>query len=181
MILQRDGLAGVVQQDREIEQLRLVQLAENSRVALVPFEFGLAQAVQIFNRLQRVFIHRETMRDIAHRQRVNPLQLRQEQRQQVQGVHGAQRVRRVRFRQNFFQKSPKVAAAGGWPASCGLACSIWCSAVGLSLKPRWAIRRNVRKKRSGSDKFSGFWKKIKPSTTEKSSSENPVRQVSSCL
>jgi hypothetical protein len=61
-----------MKQDREIEQLGLVQFVEDARVAFVPFGFGLPQAVQIFDGLQRVFIHRETMRNIAHGQRVNP-------------------------------------------------------------------------------------------------------------
>jgi len=114
----RDGLAGVVQQDREVEQLGLVQLAEDTGVAFVPFELGLPQTVQIFNGPERVFIHRETVRDLAHGKRVNPLQLRQEQSQQMEGVHRAQRVRRMQFRQNIFEKTPKNAAtlkAGGQP------------------------------------------------------------------
>ena len=121
MLHKRDGLAGVVQQDREIEQLGLVQLAEDAGVAFVPFELGLPQAVQIFDRLERVFIHRETMRNFAHGKRVNPLQLRQEQSQQMEGVHRAQRVRRMQFRQNIFQKPPKIAAA--WKAGRPIAAS----------------------------------------------------------
>src|SRR4029077_15637947 len=40
-VLQKlDSLAGVVQQDRKIEQFGLVQLAEDAGVAFVPFELG---------------------------------------------------------------------------------------------------------------------------------------------
>src|SRR5580704_14747831 len=45
MIEERDGLAGVMQQDREVEQLGLVQFTEDAGVAFVPFELGLPQAV----------------------------------------------------------------------------------------------------------------------------------------
>ena len=51
MILERDGLASVMKQYREVEQLRLVQFVEDSGIAFIPFGFGLAQAVQIFDGL----------------------------------------------------------------------------------------------------------------------------------
>ena len=107
----RDGFAGVVQQDREIEQLGLVQLAEYAGVAFVPFGFGLPQAVQNVDGLESVFIHREAMGNIADGERVNSLQLRQEKGQQMEGMHCVQRVRGMQFRQHIFQKQPKIGAA----------------------------------------------------------------------
>ena len=111
VIHERDGLAGVVQQDRQIEQLGLVQLAEDAGVAFVPFGFGLPQAVQLFDGLEGVLVHRKTVRNIARRERVNPLQFRQKKSQETQRVHRAQRVRRMRFGQKIFQKPPKIAAS----------------------------------------------------------------------
>src|SRR5579862_9724268 len=62
--------------------------------------------MQIFKCLQGVFIHCEPMGYITHRQGVNALELRQKKSQEMQGMHGAQRIRRVPLRQHLLKKMP---------------------------------------------------------------------------
>ena len=120
VILDRHGFPRIMKQDRQVEQFGLIQFIEDSRVAFIPFGLGLAQGVQVFNGLQRVFIHRKAMRNIADGQRVNALKFRQEQGQQMKRVHGAQGVCRMQFRQYILKEVPQGASLGqparqNWP------------------------------------------------------------------
>ena len=57
-----------------------------------------------------MLIHSEAMIKIAHHQRVDELQLRQQQSQQPQRVHGTQRVGGVRLQQRLLQIQPQFRA-----------------------------------------------------------------------
>src|SRR5579864_3421753 len=59
-----------------------------------------------------MLVYREAMIKIANYQRVNQLQLRQEQSQQPQRVHGAKRVGRVRLQQRLLQVQPQLCSPG---------------------------------------------------------------------
>src|SRR6202030_868813 len=109
-IVYGDSLSGIVEQDCKIEQLGLLEFMEDRRVPLVPFGLGLAEGMQIFDNLKGVLIDSEAMQRVAHGERINAFKLRQEYREQMQGVHGSESVRGVRIRQYFLEKTPEIAA-----------------------------------------------------------------------
>ena len=102
MIFHRHSLARVVQQQRENQQV----------AALLHFPYGselcssrigrLRQCLQVFNRAQRMFVHRIAMIEIAHHQRIDRAQLRQDFHQYPQSMHGPQRHTGIVRRKNFF-------------------------------------------------------------------------------
>ena len=110
MIGSRHTLPNVMKQKGKVEQLRLLQLFENVAVALIPLGRRLPGAMQAFNCQKRVFVHGEAVVVIAHHQRIDELQLRQQQSQQMQRVHRAQSIRGVRFDENGLQRSPQLGA-----------------------------------------------------------------------
>ena len=65
---------------RQIEQFGIFQFAKQFGVALVPFRLRLLQAVQALDGEKRMLIDGEAMIEIAHYQRVDELQFRQQQR-----------------------------------------------------------------------------------------------------
>src|SRR5713101_475846 len=109
-IVYRDRLSGIVEEDRQIEQLGLFQFTKDDSVARVPFGLGLEQGMQILDDLKSVLVDGEAMQRIAHGKRVNAPQLRQKHREQMQGVHGSQSVRGVGIRQYFLEKTPEIAS-----------------------------------------------------------------------
>jgi len=76
-----------VQQNRQVEQLRLLQFIEQFGVALIPFRLRLAQPMQIFDGDERVFVNRVAMGIVADHQRIDALQLRDHQRKKAEGMH----------------------------------------------------------------------------------------------
>ena len=68
VIATRHALPCVMQQEGEVEQLRIFQLAEELGIPLIPFRWRLAQAMQALNRDKRMLVYREPMIKVAHHQ-----------------------------------------------------------------------------------------------------------------
>src|SRR5579859_1310950 len=81
VIASRDALSGVVQQKRQVEQFGIFQFAEQFPVSLIPLGLRLLQAMQALDCKERMFVDGEPVVKIAHDERVDELQLRQQQGQ----------------------------------------------------------------------------------------------------
>jgi hypothetical protein len=72
----------------------------------------LLQPVQALDRQKGMFVHGEAMVEIAHHQRVDKIQFRQEQSQKPQRMHGPQRVGGVGLQERLLQVEPEFRAPG---------------------------------------------------------------------
>ena len=63
--------AATVQQEREIEKLRVLEFPEQLGVALIPLRLRLLQAMQTLDREKGMFVHRKAVIKVADHQRVN--------------------------------------------------------------------------------------------------------------
>src|SRR5882724_10151804 len=66
VIFARRGFAGVMEQQREIEQRRLLQFLQQLSKSQVPFRFRFLQTMQMFNREERMFVDGVAMVEITH-------------------------------------------------------------------------------------------------------------------
>ena len=78
-----------MQQQREVQQVRLLEFLQQFGVALVPFGLRLPQRMQIIDGHERMLVYREAVRIIAHHQRIDSGKFREEQCEQAQRVHRA--------------------------------------------------------------------------------------------
>ena len=76
---------------------------------------GLAKTMDVVDGKEGVLVHGVAMIAIANYQGVNPMEFRDQHLKNSQGVHGSQRVSRVRTQQDFV-------ATRGWPSYCGRVC-----------------------------------------------------------
>src|SRR5438876_10708240 len=91
MVVSRNTLAHVVQQQSQVQQLRPFQFLEKAPISLVPLRIRLPRTVQAFDREERMLVYSETVVKIADYERVNQLHLRKQQCKQPQRMHGPKR------------------------------------------------------------------------------------------
>ena len=106
------GFAGIVQQGGQVEQLRLLDFAQNRRKAVLPLVVRLAQRMQVFKNKKCMFIDGVAMVGIAHHKCIHPMKFRQNQFQNSQRMHDAQGVGHFRSKQNAANSLPKRRAFG---------------------------------------------------------------------
>ena len=124
------ALAGVVQQQREQEQIEAVDLRQQLRQALFVVVRRLAQAVHVVDGQEGVLVDGVAVIAVANDQRVDAVELGNQHLQHAERVHGAQRVRGVRARAALrAARSTDTGPSGMWMASAGSASVMRSSAA----------------------------------------------------
>jgi hypothetical protein len=90
-----------VQEQREVQQVRLLDFVEELRVTLVPLRLRLPQRVKVLDGDERVLVDREPVRIVPDDELIDYAELRHEHGQQAKRMHDAQRFGRVRRKQNL--------------------------------------------------------------------------------
>ncbi len=107
VILHRHSLAYVVQQQRQDEQIPPLGGLPERREMRPSLIRRLRQFLQVLDGAQRVFVDRVAMIEIAHHQRVDHSEFRQDFHEQPQPLHRAQSHARVVRAQNLAQHGPR--------------------------------------------------------------------------
>ena len=108
MALDGHAFPNVVKQQRKIQQFGMFQSGKNVAESALQFAASQSQPVQIFDGDQRMFIHRVPVVIVANHQGIDGLKFLEQQNQQPQPVHRAQRRRRMRQCQNLAEILPQV-------------------------------------------------------------------------
>ena len=90
VVLVAAGLAGIMQQQGEQEEIEAVDLRQQLGKPLLVFVRGLAQAVDIVDGQEGMLIDGVAMIAVANDQGVNAVELRDQHLQNAEGMHGAQ-------------------------------------------------------------------------------------------
>src|ERR1700722_10203153 len=106
------ALARVVQQQREIQKIRLLELFEQFRISLLPLGLRFPESVEVLDGYEAVLVHREPVRIVADHERIDSPKLRQQRREHAERMHGPKRFGGVRGHQNLLQIVPKMRALG---------------------------------------------------------------------
>ena len=111
VVVAASSLPRIVQQRRQEHQLRVLHIAQYAAKPSRPHAhlpgLRLLQPVQSIDHNQGVLIHRVAVVRIADHQRVNPVELRQQQLQNPQRVHHAQRLARKEPQQDLLHVPPQ--------------------------------------------------------------------------
>ena len=91
----RRAFAGVVQQQRQQEQIEPVDLRQQLRQPLLVARGRLAQAVHVVDGQEGVLVHGVAVIAVADHQRVDAVELGDQHLQHAQRMHGAQSMGRV--------------------------------------------------------------------------------------
>ena len=106
------GLAGVVQQQRQQEEIEAVDLRQQLRQPLLVVVGGLAQAVDVVDGQEGVLVDGIAVIAVANHQGVDAVELGNQHLQHAQRMHGAQRVGGVGPEQNLAQRVPQIGPLG---------------------------------------------------------------------
>ena len=104
------GLAGVVEQQSEEEEVEAIDFRQKLGEALIVFMGGLTQAVDIVDDEEGMFIDCVAVITVADDQGVDAVKLGDEHLQNAEGVHGAEGVSGVRPEQDSAQRVPQIRA-----------------------------------------------------------------------
>ncbi len=107
MVRALQPFAGIVQKQRQEKQLRGFDLRQKFGEGLRSFDVCGFQLMQYVDGHQRVFVDRVTVIKVAQHKQIDGFEFRHGVRQQVQRMHGAQRVGRMGKRQGFAQLRPQ--------------------------------------------------------------------------
>ena len=111
MVAGAAALAGIVQQRCQVQQRAVLHIAQNppKRPAHSPIGpvCGSLQPMQRVDQHHGVLVHRVAVVRVADHQRVNPVKLRDQQLQNSQRMHRAQRVSGIGPQQNLLQMPPQ--------------------------------------------------------------------------
>ena len=106
------GLAGVVKQQGEQEEVEAVDLRQQLGQALFVVVGGLAQAVDVVDGEEGVLVDGVAVIAVANDQGVDAVELGDEHFQNAEGVHGSQSMCGMGAEQDFAQGVPQVGAFG---------------------------------------------------------------------
>ncbi len=110
------GFAGVVEKDREEEQVETVHFREQSTepfgVVMQGTGGWLAQGMNIVDGEEGVFIDGVAVVAVANNERINAMELGNQHFENAEGMHGAEGVGGVGTEQNFAKVIPEVRAFG---------------------------------------------------------------------
>ena len=106
------AFAGIVQQQREQEEIEAVDFGQQLREALFAVMRGLAQAVHVVDGEEGVLVDGVAVVAVANDQRIDAVELGDQHLQDAERVHGAQRVRGVRAEQDFAQAFHRYGPSG---------------------------------------------------------------------
>ena len=106
MIGSLDALANIVKQQREVEQVETLHIAEEPRVTLVDLMRGVRQLFEDPNRHQRVLVHRVAVVKIANDQAVDEFEFGKEAVQHSGLAHRFKRLISVGQKQDLPQARP---------------------------------------------------------------------------
>ena len=106
------ALAGVVEQQREQEEIEAVDFRQQLRKAVFVVVRGLAQAVDVVDGEEGVLVDGVAVVAVADDEGVDAVELGDEHLQHAESVHGAKSVGRVGAEQDFAQGVPEIGALG---------------------------------------------------------------------
>ena len=106
------GLAGVVQQQGEQEEVEAIDLRQQLGEALLVVADRLAKAVDVVDGEQGVLVDGVAVIAVANHQGVDAVELGDEHLQNAEGVHGAQGMGGVGSEQDFAQGVPQIGPLG---------------------------------------------------------------------
>ena len=106
------AFAGIVQQQRQQEEIEAVDLRQQLRETLFVVVRGLAQAVHVVDGEEGMLVDGVAVIAVANHQRIDAVKLGNQHLQHAECVHGPQRVRRVRPQQHLAQGVPQIRPFG---------------------------------------------------------------------
>ena len=101
------SFANIVEKKSEEKKLRLLKFAENFREFALPIPGGLAEALEIVDRLEGMLVDRVAVVEIANDQRIDAAKLAEERNEHAEPVQIAQGIGGARLEQNRTEPLPE--------------------------------------------------------------------------